>query len=145
MADRFSERQRSYVMSRVSSKNTKPEIFIRRSLHRLGYRFRIHVPDLTGRPDVVLPKFRSLIFVNGCFWHRHRGCSKATTPRTNQSFWMDKFERNKRRDRRNYEILRKAGWKVLLVWECELKNEERRQKTMSRLVAELTLRSHTAR
>ena len=106
-------------MARVKGKHTKPEIAVRRALHRLGYRFRLHRSDLAGRPDIVLPKYKTAIFVHGCFWHRHPNCSKASMPKTRIDFWRDKFEANVARDRRNAEALEAAGWTVLTVWECE--------------------------
>jgi DNA mismatch endonuclease (patch repair protein) len=112
-------------MASVRGKDTKPELELRRGLHRLGYRFRLHRKDLPGRPDIVLPKHRTVIFVNGCFWHRHDGCSKATTPKTRVEFWSTKFEQNVARDQRNVEDLEAAGWRVLVVWECEIKEIDR--------------------
>ena len=111
--------ERSRLMARVKGKHTKPEIAVRRALHRLGYRFRLHRSDLAGRPDIVLPKYKTAIFVHGCFWHRHPNCSKASMPKTRIDFWRDKFEANVARDRRNAEALEAAGWTVLTVWECE--------------------------
>lgn len=109
-------------MSRVKGKNTKPEILVRRALHALGYRFRLHRGDLPGRPDIVLPKHKTVIFVHGCFWHRHPGCAKASTPKTRIDFWQDKFAANVARDSRNLDALREAGWQAIVVWECETKN-----------------------
>lgn len=108
-------------MSRVRSKNTKPEVFARSVLHRMGYRFRVHRKDLPGNPDIVLPKHRAVIFVHGCFWHRHPGCSKATVPKTNTDWWRNKLENNVERDARNYRQLRELGWRVFTLWECETK------------------------
>lgn len=113
--------ERSSLMARVKGKNTKPELLVRKELHRLGYRFRLHRRDLPGRPDIVLPKYKTAIFVHGCFWHRHPGCSKASTPKTRVDFWQDKFTTNMARDRRNEDALRSDGWQVLVVWECETK------------------------
>ena len=106
-------------MAQVKGKNTKPELIVRRVLHALGYRFRLHRGDLPGRPDIVLPKHKTAIFVHGCFWHRHPGCAKSSTPKTRVDFWQDKFETNIARDARNVKALKNAGWKVLIVWECE--------------------------
>lgn len=111
-------------MARVGTKNTKPELLVRRALHRLGFRFRLHGRDLPGRPDIVLPKYRTAIFIHGCFWHRHPGCSKASTPKTRVDFWQDKFDANVARDRRNVIALESAGWRVLIVWECETRKIE---------------------
>jgi DNA mismatch endonuclease (patch repair protein) len=111
-------------MARIKGKNTKPELIVRRVLHALGYRFRLHRGDLPGRPDIVLPKYRTAIFVHGCFWHRHSECSKASMPKTRTEFWQDKFAMNVARDQRNVEALKAAGWHVLIVWECETKRVE---------------------
>ena len=115
---------RAALMSRVRSKNTKPEVLVRSALHGLGYRFRLHQGNLPGRPDIVLPKYKTAIFVHGCFWHRHKGCPKTTTPKTRVDFWEDKFAANITRDRRNEEALCAAGWQVLVIWECETKDPE---------------------
>ena len=116
--------ERSRLMARIKGKNTKPELIVRRVLHALGYRFRLHRGDLPGRPDIVLPKYRTAIFVHGCFWHRHSECSKASMPKTRTEFWQDKFAMNVARDQRNVEALKAAGWHVLIVWECETKRVE---------------------
>ena len=113
------DRARSALMARVGPKNTKPEIVVRRLLHAMGRRFRLHRRDLPGTPDIVLPGAKKAIFVHGCFWHRHPGCSKTTTPKTRRTFWTEKFDRNVERDRRKERELRAAGWDVCTVWECE--------------------------
>lgn len=107
-------------MSRIQGKNTKPERVVRSLLHRMGYRFRLHRKDLPGKPDIVLPKYRTAIFVNGCFWHRHEGCKSAYTPKTRKDFWSKKFAGNVERDSVNQEKLRQLGWNVICVWECEI-------------------------
>lgn len=112
---------RSEIMRSVKSKNTTPELLIRSMLHRLGFRFRLHRKDLPGSPDVVLPRYRTVIFVHGCFWHRHPGCRLTTTPKSRQSYWLPKFQGNVERDRRNIEALQKLGWQVIVVWECEIR------------------------
>lgn len=119
-------------MSRVRGRDTHAEISVRRLLHGMGYRFRLHCAELPGRPDIVLPRFRTVVFVHGCFWHRHRSCKKATTPSTNQRFWHDKFEANVKRDRRNVCRLRRMGWKVIVVWECEVRDDERLRARLER-------------
>ena len=120
MADIVNQATRSRMMAGIRGKDTKPELAVRRYLHRAGLRYRIHVKDLPGRPDVVLPKFRAVVFVHGCFWHQHRGCPLAAMPASNTSFWRDKLEGNRERDLRNSESLRRAGYRVFLVWECEI-------------------------
>lgn len=108
-------------MSRIKGKNTKPELLLRQLLHRAGYRFRLHVPDLPGKPDIVLKKYKAAIFVHGCFWHRHEGCVGATTPKTRTEFWTAKFRETVERDQRNRVQLERIGWRVISVWECEIK------------------------
>lgn len=106
------------MMSGIRGKNTKPEIIVRRLLHSLGYRFRLHGKDLAGRPDIVLPKWRTVIFVNGCYWHGHGDCHLFRVPKTRKEFWVNKIVSNQLRDQRNHAALQDAGWKVLVVWEC---------------------------
>lgn len=120
--DTLSPEKRSQIMGLVRSKNTRPEIAVRQVVHRLGYRFRLHRKDLPGKPDLVLPKWKTVIFVHGCFWHRHPDCPNTRTPKTNVEFWRAKFEDNVRRDRTSQELLKNAGWNVLIVWECEVKD-----------------------
>lgn len=112
-------------MSRIPGRNTSPEVLVRSLLHRRGYRFRLHRKDLPGTPDIVLPMYATVIFVNGCFWHRHRGCKFAYSPKSNSEFWKKKFMANVARDRRVRRELQELGWKVLYVWECELRKPER--------------------
>lgn len=121
MVDTISEAHRSWNMSRIKGRNTGPELRLRSLLHRAGFRFRLHAKDLPGKPDIVLPKYRTAIFVHGCFWHRHEGCRNATTPSTRAEFWQEKFDGNVERDRRNRAALETAGWTVITVWECDLK------------------------
>jgi DNA mismatch endonuclease (patch repair protein) len=111
-------------MAAIRGKDTAPEVAVRRMLHGIGLRFRLHRKDLPGRPDIVLPKHRTVVLVHGCFWHRHEGCRYTTTPKTRQEFWLDKFRSNVLRDRRNQAILEQLGWRVLVVWECELRKPE---------------------
>jgi len=121
MTDVFTKEKRSWLMGRIKSCDTKPEIIVRSLLHRMGFRFRINRADLTGRPDIVLPKYKTVIFVHGCFWHRHgASCPLTTTPKSRTEFWQDKFDRNRRRDRRNAAALRRQGWQVVTVWECQV-------------------------
>ena len=116
--------QRSRNMSAIKSKNTKPEIAVRKLLHSMGYRFRLHRKDLPGSPDIVLPKYKTVIFVHGCFWHRHENCKYASTPKTRQEFWEAKFRENINRDKLNQENLSSKGWKIIIVWECEIKDKD---------------------
>jgi DNA mismatch endonuclease (patch repair protein) len=110
-------------MSKVKSKNTKPELQVRSWLHKRGFRFRLHRKDLPGIPDIILPKYKTAIFVHGCFWHQHPGCKKATIPRTNHKFWKQKLERNVERDNEHDDQLKRQGWKVITVWECDVKKD----------------------
>lgn len=107
-------------MSRITGKDTKPEIIVRKFLHASGLRFRIHVGDLAGKPDIVLPKWKTVIFVHGCFWHRHEGCRRSTTPIENREYWLEKFRKNVDRDKRHIEALEAQNWKVFILWECEV-------------------------
>lgn len=109
-------------MARVKSKDMKPEMRVRRLLHGLGYRYRLHRADLPGRPDLVFPSRRKVIFVNGCFWHRHAGCARVRVPAANRDYWLAKLERNQARDTRNIALLKKNGWAVMTVWECQLQD-----------------------
>lgn len=113
---------RSRIMKAVGQKDTRPEMIVRRTLHALGYRFRLHRRDLPGSPDIILPKHRAAIFVHGCFWHRHEGCAKATVPKTRLAFWEDKFEANRVRDRKAIVALHDLGWNVQVVWECQTRS-----------------------
>jgi DNA mismatch endonuclease, patch repair protein len=122
MVDRISSEHRSWNMSRIRNKDTNPELIVRSLLHKMKYRFRLHRKDLPGKPDIVLPKYHIVIFVHGCFWHRHSGCRYAYTPKSRINFWEEKFNRNLERDkeaRHNLEIL---NWKVLTIWECETRD-----------------------
>lgn len=121
MTDIVDRATRSRMMSAISGKNTLPERRVRSALHRDGFRFRLHVATLPGRPDVVLPKWQAVVLINGCFWHQHRGCRFATLPAQNRSFWRNKFRDNVERDRRNAAALRALGWRVFVVWECQVR------------------------
>jgi len=110
-------------MGRISGKNTGPELTVRRAAHRRGLRFRLHRRDLPGTPDIVFPRHRLVVFVHGCFWHRHVGCRRCTTPKTRVEFWTEKFRRNVERDQRSVAALQRSGWRVLTIWECQTRNE----------------------
>ena len=115
--------QRSRNMSAIKSKNTKPEITLRKLLHSMGYRFRLHRKDLPGSPDIVLPKYKTVIFVHGCFWHRHENCKYASIPKTRKEFWESKFKANVKRDKEIQEKIKNIGWQSVVIWECEIKNK----------------------
>ncbi len=121
MSDVHSPATRSYNMSQIKGKDTKPEILVRHYLHAHGMRYRLHDRNLPGKPDIVLPKYRTVVFVHGCFWHRHEGCRYFVVPKTRTEFWLNKIGRNVANDERQQNELTAAGWKVLTVWECELK------------------------
>jgi DNA mismatch endonuclease (patch repair protein) len=123
--DVLSREQRSKNMASIRSRDTAPELIVRSLLHRCGFRFRVNQRGLPGTPDVVLRKHSVVVFVHGCFWHRHQGCKFTTTPRTRAAFWKAKFEANQRRDAKNIRKLRKLGWRVLVVWECQTRDAKR--------------------
>ena len=123
--DVFPREKRSQIMSRVSGKNTKPELIVRSLLHGMGYRFRLYRSDLPGKPDITLPKYKKVIFVHGCFWHGHQNCQRSKRPTTNKKFWSEKLDKNILRDRTNINNIKELGWGVLVVWACEVKNIER--------------------
>ena len=122
MVDTVSPEVRSRIMARVKSKGMKPEMAVRRLLHGLGYRYRLHRPDLPGKPDLAFPSRRKVVFVNGCFWHNHAGCPRVRIPATNREYWVAKLERNQARDERNLALLAEQGWAAMTVWECELRD-----------------------
>lgn len=113
------------MMARIKGKHTKPEVVVRKAVHGLGLRFRLHQANLPGKPDLVLRKSQTVVFVNGCFWHRHANCRMCSTPKSRTEFWNAKFEANVARDSRNYELLAFAGWNVVVVWECETRDQDR--------------------
>jgi DNA mismatch endonuclease (patch repair protein) len=123
MADVHDKKTRSYNMSRIRSKDTKPEMLVRKFLHANGFRFRLHDKKLPGKPDIVLPKYKTVIFVNGCFWHGHEGCKYFVVPKTRTGWWLEKIGRNKENDKKKAKALRKEGWKVVEIWECRLKTD----------------------
>ena len=122
LANHIITASRSKNMSAIKSKNTKPEIAVRKLLHSMGYRFRLHRKDLPGSPDIVLPKYKTVIFVHGCFWHRHENCKYASIPKTRKEFWENKFKSNVKRDADIQEKIKNIGWQSVVIWECEIKN-----------------------
>ena len=111
-------------MSRIRGKDTRPELAVRSALHQMGYRFRLHRKDLPGKPDIILPRFKTAVFVHGCYWHRHPRCKLAYIPKTRIDFWKKKFSENVRRDKRNKSALEKLNWRVIVIWECETQNRD---------------------
>lgn len=133
MADIHSRKTRSYNMSRIGAKDTKPEMIVRKFLHSLSFRYVLHDKRLAGKPDLVFPKFKAVVFIEGCFWHGHQNCKYAHLPKSNQRFWKEKIEGNVARDKRSRRILKKEGWTVIVVWECQLK-PNKREKTLNLLL-----------
>ena len=120
MTDSVNPEVRSRIMASIKQKDTAPELAVRRHLHALGFRYRLHVRSLPGSPDLVLKGYKSVIFVHGCFWHQHHGCKRSRVPDTHRDYWKKKLWRNVKRDRRAVELLRKKGWRVFIVWECQI-------------------------
>ena len=135
--DKLSPEQRSKNMAAVKGKNTTPEIRVRRMLHKMGYRFRLHRKDLPGKPDIVLPRYRLCIFVHGCFWHQHPGCKRATIPDSNREFWVKKFQGTLERDEHAKKELAAQGWHICIIWECETKNEALLSMSIQRCMADI--------
>jgi DNA mismatch endonuclease (patch repair protein) len=134
VADVFSTQKRSQIMSRIRGYDTKPELIVRSIVHRMGYRFRLHLEDLPGNPDIVLPRHNKVIFIHGCFWHGHRGCQRSKRPTTNVAFWQEKLDKNIQRDQRQQKELRKLGWKYLVIWQCEMNRPNRIRKKIKRFL-----------
>lgn len=136
MADMFTPQKRSEIMSHIKSKNTKSELMVRKYLYKSGFRFRLHDSNLPGKPDIVLPKYKCVVFVHGCFWHAHEGCKYCRKPKSNVEYWIPKIQRNVARDRREVQALKDMGWNVNIVWECELKNNaEKRLNELAEFIA----------
>ncbi len=125
MTDIVSKSQRSRNMGLIKSQNTKPEIVVRKTLYKLGYRYRLQVKDLPGKPDIVIRRLKTAIFVNGCFWHQHENCNRASIPKSNVNYWIKKLDGNKQRDINSYRSLEELGWKIVIIWECETKDVEK--------------------
>ena len=138
MADVKTPEQRSRNMAAIKGKDTKPEIIVRKYLFSRGLRFRVQVKKLPGNPDIVLPKYKTVIFVNGCLWHGHEGCKYFRLPKSNVEFWKEKIERNIERDRESMQALFDLGWKVIRVWECELRNKANREVTLNKIYNSIT-------
>jgi DNA mismatch endonuclease (patch repair protein) len=136
MPDIYPKSKRSDIMSKISGKETKPEILVRKFLFSKGFRFRKNVKELPGKPDVVLPKHKTIIFVHGCFWHGH-SCKRGTLPETNYKFWQEKIGKNIERDNRNIFELKEKGWNVIIVWQCEIKNKESKDVRLNQLLGEI--------
>jgi len=137
MPEKITREQRSYTMRQVKSINTSPEVIVRKILHGMGVRFRLHDPKLPGKPDIILKKYATVIFVHGCFWHRHRNCARASIPVANSDYWHRKFERNMARDRAAISAIRRLGFRVLVVWECETQNLNRLEKRLRKCLSVL--------
>ncbi len=135
MSDSVSKEQRSWNMSRIRGTDTSIEVMVRKYLFSKGFRYRKNVKDLPGKPDIVLPKYKTVIFVHGCFWHRHEGCKYATSPSSNSEYWQSKFLRNTENDKKHVQELTTLGWKVITIWECEIKKSF--DETMNRVIDEL--------
>lgn len=137
MSDIFSSQKRSEIMSKVSGKDTRPEVLVRKFLFSEGFRFRKNDKRFPGTPDIVLPKYKTIIFINGCFWHGHENCRKSRLPETRKAFWEEKITRNIARDSTNYKELKNMGWKILVIWQCDLSNKAKREFTLSKLLSTL--------
>ncbi len=137
MADVHSKAVRSYNMSRIKGKDTKPEMLVRRFLHGHGYRYKLHDKTLPGKPDIVLPKYNTVIFIHGCFWHGHSNCKYYVVPKTRTGWWLAKINGNIANDKKHLTALRKAGWKIITIWECQLK-PKKADKTLARLLAQIS-------
>src|SRR5690606_37354154 len=131
MSDVHNPKTRSYNMSRIRGKDTKPEIIVRKFLHGHGYRYRLHDKKLPGKPDLVLKKYQTVVFIHGCFWHGHESCKYFVVPKTRTEFWLNKINGNRKKDAESISALKKQGWKVTTVWECELKRDKRESKLKS--------------
>jgi len=133
MADLLTRERRSWNMSRIRGKHTAPEMAVRSVLHKAGFRFRLHRKGFPGKPDIVLPKYKTVVFVHGCFWHRHQGCRNCTTPSNRRDWWLEKLNGNAARDKINRRALQKLGWRVVVVWECQTEKKSGLQKLTHRL------------
>ena len=137
IADIFTKEERSAHMAKIKGKNTKPEIIVRKFLFSKGFRYRINDKSLPGTPDIVLPKYKTAIFVHGCFWHGHQGCKKARLPASNIDYWEKKIVENKERDRKKVKLLEDARWHVIVVWQCEIENKGQREQYLEKIVGKI--------
>ncbi len=136
--DIYSQKKRSEIMSKISGKDTKPEILVRKFLFSKGFRYRVNDKQYPGSPDIVLPKFKTAIFIHGCFWHGHPGCKASRLPETRKEFWEKKVNDTKLRDKMKIRALKKMGWNFIVIWQCEIKNTENRQKRLGSLLEEIS-------
>jgi len=136
--DIYSKSKRADLMSKIKGKETKPEILVRKYIFSKGFRYRKNVRKLHGTPDIVLKKYKTIIFIHGCFWHLHQGCKEGRLPRSNGTYWKEKLERNVNRDKRNISVLASLGWKVIVIWECEIRNAALRNNRLVKLIDEIT-------
>ena len=133
MTDVHDQQTRSYNMSQIKARNTKPELFVRKSIFSKGFRYKLYDKNLPGKPDIVLPKYKTVVFINGCFWHGHKNCQKFVLPKSRSEWWLRKITANITNDKKNIALLQKMGWKVIVVWECQLNNAKSEQ-TINRIV-----------
>jgi DNA mismatch endonuclease (patch repair protein) len=133
--DTFSKQQRSKCMSKIKSKNTMPEKIVQKTLSNLKIRYRLHSVKLPGKPDIVIGKNKIVIFINGCFWHQHKNCKRSSSPKSNTDYWLSKLKRNVEKQKQDISELKKLGWKVIIIWECETINQESLNKTLSKLAS----------
>ena len=140
----FDKEKRSEIMSHIRSKNTKPEVALRKALFAKGFRYRINEKRLTGKPDIVLPRYRTVVFVHGCFWHGHQGCRLSNMPKSNTDYWRNKIQRNIQRDNLEIETLNAEGWQVIVVWECEIKTKAGLSTTADRLERQIQQRDYAS-
>jgi len=133
MTDVFTKKKRSLIMSRITGKNTSPELKVRKALYSTGIRYRLHDKKFSGHPDIVVRRLRTALFVNGCFWHQHKNCKRSTIPKTNKKYWLPKLKRNIEKQAEDFRKLRKEGWKTIVVWECQTKNQIKLESRLRRM------------
>lgn len=133
MTDVFTKKKRSSIMSRITGKHTLPELRVRKALYSIGIRYRLHDKKLSGHPDIVISKLKTVLFVNGCFWHQHKNCKRSTIPKTNREYWLPKLKRNIEKQTEDFRKLKKEGWKIAVVWECQTKNQNKLELRLRRI------------